>query len=84
MEDYEKITVVGRGAHGVCRLCRRKDDVFGQKVIVKTISLDGLTPEEETAIMGIFYFSPYGCDGTCRLPGRQVEVNYKRHLSRFN
>ncbi|VDN58093.1 unnamed protein product [Dracunculus medinensis] len=52
MEDYEKITVVGRGAHGVCRLCRRKDDVFGQKVIVKTISLDGLTPEEETAIMG--------------------------------
>lgn len=52
MEDYEKISVVGRGAHGVCWLCRRKDDVFQQKVIVKTISLDGLSSDEETAIMG--------------------------------
>ncbi|VDK58515.1 unnamed protein product [Anisakis simplex] len=52
MDDYEKIAVVGRGAHGVCWLCRRKDDVFRQKVIVKTVSLDGLTPDEETAIMG--------------------------------
>uniref|UniRef100_A0A915ABQ3 non-specific serine/threonine protein kinase n=1 Tax=Parascaris univalens TaxID=6257 RepID=A0A915ABQ3_PARUN len=52
MDDYEKIAVVGRGAHGVCWLCRRKDDVFRQTVIVKTVSLDGLTAEEETAIMG--------------------------------
>lgn len=52
MDDYEKIAVVGRGAHGVCWLCRRKDDVFRQTVIVKTVSLDGLTTEEETAIMG--------------------------------
>ncbi|MFH4983929.1 hypothetical protein AB6A40_010638 [Gnathostoma spinigerum] len=52
MEDYEKISVIGRGAHGVCWLCRRKDDVFRQKVIVKNVSLDGLTPSEETAIMG--------------------------------
>ncbi|VDM42920.1 unnamed protein product [Toxocara canis] len=59
MDDYEKIAVVGRGAHGVCWLCRRKDDVFRQTVIVKTVSLDGLTPEEETAIMGNYSYGGY-------------------------
>lgn len=52
MEDYERISVVGRGAHGVCWLCRRKDDVFKQKVIIKTVALEGLSPEEEAAILG--------------------------------
>ncbi|KAL3997880.1 Serine/threonine-protein kinase nekl-2 [Acanthocheilonema viteae] len=52
MDDYEKISVVGRGAHGVCWLCQRKDDVFRQKVIIKTVALEGLAEEEQNAIMG--------------------------------
>ncbi|VDN00834.1 unnamed protein product [Thelazia callipaeda] len=52
MEDYEKISVVGRGAHGVCWLCRRKDDVYRQKVIIKTVALEGLTQQEQDAIFG--------------------------------
>uniref|UniRef100_A0A0N5ARF8 non-specific serine/threonine protein kinase n=1 Tax=Syphacia muris TaxID=451379 RepID=A0A0N5ARF8_9BILA len=51
MDAYKKIHVVGRGAHGTCWLCIRKDDEFQQKVIVKTISLDGLNSDEETAVM---------------------------------
>ncbi|VDN35023.1 unnamed protein product [Gongylonema pulchrum] len=50
MEEYEKIRVVGRGAHGVCWLCRRRDDVYRQKVIIKTVSLEGLSVEEQNAI----------------------------------
>ncbi|MCP9261020.1 hypothetical protein DINM_004412 [Dirofilaria immitis] len=52
MDDYEKISVVGRGAHGVCWLCQRRDDIFRQKVIIKTVALEGLTQEEQNAIMG--------------------------------
>ncbi|VDK84957.1 unnamed protein product, partial [Onchocerca ochengi] len=52
MDDYEKISVVGRGAHGVCWLCQRKDDIFRQKVIIKTVALEGLAQEEQNAIMG--------------------------------
>lgn len=55
MEDYEKISVVGRGAHGVCWLCQRKDDIYRQKVIIKTVSLEGLVQEEQNAIMGLFF-----------------------------
>lgn len=56
MDDYEKISVVGRGAHGVCWLCQRKDDIFRQKVIIKTVALEGLAEEEQNAIMGLFIF----------------------------
>lgn len=32
MENYEKIAVVGRGAYGVCWLCRRKELPHREKV----------------------------------------------------
>ncbi|VDD86563.1 unnamed protein product [Enterobius vermicularis] len=51
MDAYEKVQVVGRGAHGTCWLCIRKDDEFQRKVIVKTIPLDGMTADEETEVM---------------------------------
>ncbi|XGW19498.1 hypothetical protein V3C99_003390 [Haemonchus contortus] len=52
MENYERIRVVGRGAYGVCWLCRRREDPFAQKVIVKTIFIHGMSPDEEKSIMG--------------------------------
>ncbi|CAJ0946421.1 unnamed protein product, partial [Mesorhabditis belari] len=52
MENYVRIAVVGRGAYGVCWLCRRKESQHREKVILKTIPLHGLSNEEEIAIMG--------------------------------
>ncbi|WKX91003.1 hypothetical protein Q1695_009672 [Nippostrongylus brasiliensis] len=52
MENYDKIRVVGRGAYGVCWLCRRKEDPLAQKVIVKTIFIHGMSADEEKSIMG--------------------------------
>ncbi|KAK0427605.1 hypothetical protein QR680_010319 [Steinernema hermaphroditum] len=52
MERYEKVQVIGRGAHGICHLCRRKDDKNREKVVVKTVSLEGLGEKGEEAIMG--------------------------------
>ncbi|VDL75127.1 unnamed protein product [Nippostrongylus brasiliensis] len=54
MENYDKIRVVGRGAYGVCWLCRRKEDPLAQKVIVKTIFIHGMSADEEKSIMGDF------------------------------
>ncbi|TKR59517.1 hypothetical protein L596_029177 [Steinernema carpocapsae] len=52
MDRYERIQVIGRGAHGICHLCRRRDDPNRQKVVVKTVSLEGLGKKDEDAIMG--------------------------------
>lgn len=52
MENYERIRVVGRGAYGVCWLCRRREDPLAQKVIVKTIFIHGMSPDEEKSMMG--------------------------------
>lgn len=60
MDAYEKVQVVGRGAHGTCWLCIRKDDEFQRKVIVKTIPLDGMTADEETEVMRTFLASLKG------------------------
>uniref|UniRef100_A0A0K0EBM9 ornithine aminotransferase n=1 Tax=Strongyloides stercoralis TaxID=6248 RepID=A0A0K0EBM9_STRER len=51
MEEYEKIAVAGRGAHGICWLCRKKKDISRQKVIVKAVSTLGLKNNEEASIM---------------------------------
>lgn len=48
MESYEKVRVVGRGAFGVCWLCRGKKD--DSKVIVKLINTHGMTEKEENYI----------------------------------
>jgi hypothetical protein len=50
MNNYEPIAVVGRGAHGVCHLCRRIGDELKQKVIIKKIAIDG---RNENEMMGI-------------------------------
>ncbi len=52
MNNYESISIVGRGAHGVCHLCRRIGDSLRQKVIIKKIAIDGVGKDEEKAIMG--------------------------------
>uniref|UniRef100_A0AC35TZZ8 Protein kinase domain-containing protein n=1 Tax=Rhabditophanes sp. KR3021 TaxID=114890 RepID=A0AC35TZZ8_9BILA len=52
MDDYTKLCVVGRGAHGVCWLCRISKDPFRQKVIIKSVSTLGLKDKEEKSIMG--------------------------------
>ncbi len=44
MEKYQKIKLVGRGAHGSVYLCARKRD--GQRVIVKQIPVDAMTEAE--------------------------------------
>uniref|UniRef100_A0A914WEK6 non-specific serine/threonine protein kinase n=1 Tax=Plectus sambesii TaxID=2011161 RepID=A0A914WEK6_9BILA len=49
MNNYEKLSVVGRGAHGICYLCRRAD---GEKVIVKQIPVDGMSAQEKQATLG--------------------------------
>lgn len=48
MDCYEKVRVVGRGAFGVCWLCRDKNDA--SKVIVKMINTHGMTEKEEKYI----------------------------------
>lgn len=48
MESYEKVRVVGRGAFGVCWLCRGKNDA--SKVIVKLINTHGMSEKEENYI----------------------------------
>ncbi len=54
MEKYQKIKLVGRGAHGAVHLCARKRD--GQRVIVKQIPVDAMTPEERQAALGMFEY----------------------------
>ncbi|OZC05608.1 hypothetical protein X798_07418, partial [Onchocerca flexuosa] len=51
MDDYKKISEVGRGAHSVCWLCKRKNDIFRRKVVIKTMDLEGLTQEKQNAII---------------------------------
>lgn len=47
MDNYEKVRVVGRGAFGVCWLCRGKNDASHQKVsqTIVIVSLDSFTFE---------------------------------------
>ncbi|CAB3410906.1 unnamed protein product [Caenorhabditis bovis] len=52
MDSYEQVRVVGRGAFGVCWLCRRRNDASNQKVILKLINIHGLCEKEENAIKG--------------------------------
>jgi len=52
MNNYESISIIGRGAHGVCHLCRRIGDTLRQKVVIKKIAIDGVSTAEESAIMG--------------------------------
>uniref|UniRef100_A0A1I7U4B4 non-specific serine/threonine protein kinase n=1 Tax=Caenorhabditis tropicalis TaxID=1561998 RepID=A0A1I7U4B4_9PELO len=48
MDSYEKVRVVGRGAFGVCWLCR--DKISSAKVIVKMINTHGMSEKEEKYI----------------------------------
>ncbi|CAP31639.2 Protein CBR-NEKL-2 [Caenorhabditis briggsae] len=48
MDSYEKVRVVGRGAFGVCWLCREKNNA--SKVILKLINTHGMSEKEEKYI----------------------------------
>ncbi|CAI2300880.1 unnamed protein product [Caenorhabditis sp. 36 PRJEB53466] len=50
MENYEKVRVVGRGAFGVCWLCRGKNEASQQKVILKLINTHGMSEKEDKYI----------------------------------
>ncbi|CAI5439455.1 unnamed protein product [Caenorhabditis angaria] len=52
MDKYEQVRVVGRGAFGVCWLCRSRNSSFNRKVIVKLINIHGLSEAEENSISG--------------------------------
>lgn len=49
MEKYDKIRIVGRGAHGIVFLCQRLADK--KLVIIKQIPLEQLTTEERQAAL---------------------------------
>ncbi|GMT02269.1 hypothetical protein PENTCL1PPCAC_24443 [Pristionchus entomophagus] len=51
-DKYEKLRVVGRGAFGICWLCKKKGEENAEKVIIKTIPLHGLSTKEEQEIKG--------------------------------
>lgn len=44
MENYENIRIVGRGAYGAVRLCRRKSD--DMSVVIKEIPVELMSPDE--------------------------------------
>ncbi|GMR56010.1 hypothetical protein PMAYCL1PPCAC_26205 [Pristionchus mayeri] len=53
LEDkFEKLRVVGRGAFGICWLCKKKGEENAEKVIIKMIPLHGLSTKEEQEIKG--------------------------------
>lgn len=54
MENYEKIKVIGRGAHGTCLLCENKRARAKKKVIVKMVAFDVQSEEERNAILSKF------------------------------
>lgn len=49
MDNYKKVKIVGRGAHGVAILCRRKRDF--SLVVVKELYQREMTDEERKASM---------------------------------
>eukprot|EP00080_Pristionchus_pacificus_P006467 PDM66487.1 nekl-2 [Pristionchus pacificus] len=51
-DKFEKLRVVGRGAFGVCWLCKKKGEENAEKVIIKMIPLHGLSTKEEQEIKG--------------------------------
>jgi hypothetical protein len=57
MNNYDKLSVIGRGAHGVCILCRHKGDKFGQQVVIKQIPIDNIgIVSAQNATLGWFVF----------------------------
>ncbi|KAE9549318.1 hypothetical protein FO519_007469 [Halicephalobus sp. NKZ332] len=50
MEKFEKLSVIGRGAYGICYLCQAKNDRFRHRVVIKTVLVDCRTKHEENAI----------------------------------
>ncbi|KAI6206383.1 hypothetical protein M3Y94_00903900 [Aphelenchoides besseyi] len=52
LRPYVRIALVGRGAHGMCYAYRKPKDRDGppKKVIVKRISIEGMTAEEQEAL----------------------------------
>lgn len=51
-DKFEKLRVVGRGAFGICWLCKKKGEENAEKVIIKMIPLHGLSNKEEQEIKG--------------------------------
>ncbi|GMT29404.1 hypothetical protein PFISCL1PPCAC_20701, partial [Pristionchus fissidentatus] len=96
MEDnFEKIRVVGRGAFGVCWLCKKRGDETGEKVIIKMIPLHGLSQKEENEIKGeadllrkmqhpmiIGYYDYFTCEGSIAIVMQYAEGGTLENLIR--
>ena len=50
LDNFEKIRVLGRGAFGLCYLCKDKLSRVNRKVVLKMISLECRTETERKAI----------------------------------